>query len=435
MGQQLHKQASLDILSYLPPRDAARIVDIPRFGAIIGARDLTIRTSEMTMDFMIQLATEHTYLTKLTLEIDDNWGNVDQTRDHHLDLPNLTHLVLRSTHMETANNGDVVDGCKPLEDWAPWLNTLDITGLNTHTDVELVWDLFPYLRRLKYFHLTWIAIYLLFDHQTAYDNSTPAKLESLYITMDPYKDFTEISLDCMRWIKFCAVEHPSCALYCMVPKWTAQIEQCFVSLLDDRFRMLPPNSAFSHFHLEVHEIENDRPMPRFFLLERFISNRSTVYVNIKATGIENHHNIKWIGSIVEGLAFCKDIKTIIHLQCATWSDDMNIAMSEIAWLMLGPKHTHMGIHDQLYHKTLHVSVVLSGEITPDIATRWNLLKTQPTLDRDYGIVWDHMLAHKAVTLDMKAGPKNLKVKLRLPPGFTKRKRLESVTDPSAHTID
>jgi hypothetical protein len=426
MGQQLQKPDTSNIVSYLLPREAARMIEIPLFDRFIGARDVTIRTSELTSNFMIMLAREHAYITKLTLEIDDDGRNIDQTRDYHLDLPNLTHLVLRSTRPPDASATHPPPGCKPLNDWAPFLETLDIDDLTTLADVQLVWTLFPNLQHLKHFWLTWMVLYLYHDNQDDLEHIFPQKLEYLHITMRHNMEFSfsETSVYCMQWIKLCAKIHRPCALFCVVPKWTRRLGHSFVNMHDDGMSFLPPNTAFSHFHLEVHELDGDLPMPPFRLLDHFVNEYSSVYLDIKASGIENNRNIRWIKSILEGLDKCENMKTNIRLQCSLWSDDMNATLGEIAVSVL---YLAGSMHDHLFPKTIHFAVSILGGITPDIHRRWTSLLLQDNLSNDNMIRWNHMLKHKAMTFQL-TSPKQHTVKLNLPVGFKRKRELSSEED-------
>ena len=420
MGQSLTKQDTTDILSYLPPRAANRIMEFPMFDRILGPRYLTIWTSKMTTEFMAMAAQKHGHITQLTVEIDDKWGKVDQTRDYHLDFPNLTHLVLCSARH--IRKSETSAHCKPLNDWAQWLDTLDITDLTTHRDLQSVWNLFPFLH-LRHFRLKWIGLYSLYTHNNHHEgmpHTVPMRLDSLHVTMDPMHasmHATQTSVYCMQWIKGCAVNDRSCALHCVVPKWTEGVASCFVEWNnedeDNLIRLLPANSTFAHFHLEVQEIERDAHAG-FFLLQHFVNRDSSVYVDIKATGVENNTSVRCIHDILEGLSVCKDMKTILRLKCSVWTDEMNLWMGYISDLILG--RAKVAMQDGLFHKTLHVTITVSGGAASEIETKLNELKMRDNFDKHTGMLWDNMMKHKALTFNVirEDKPPNLKVKLNLP---------------------
>ena len=350
--QQLNLAHTDDILSFVPPVDQDRLLcrlsGGNAIGRIVGSDPITIQTSEMSSDFMNILFAGHKQLSRLTVEIDDGWCNVDNTRYYNLDFPDLTILVLRSLRRRPSlfttpsplayiERSDPPFVPSPLAHWAPTLQTLDISDVTFPTDAAVVYEMFPDLEQLEHFQIKSQALNLLCEYKGWFQDEFPISVTTLRIIVDPH---VALTLASMRWIQACAVyrswdlgykvvsTRPSMKLYLLVHKWTPALQQKFLDMQqpveDDEIRNDLRFGRFAQFHLDILGFEEDMqhgtPPPDIFY--PFVHTQSAIHINIDVPAILDVSIVNWIQFVIQGLRECKSMTVNINIRCATWNPGM-----------------------------------------------------------------------------------------------------------------
>jgi hypothetical protein len=378
MGQQLNnlnRTHTDDILSFLPQTVTWELLGphgSGTLGQMVGA-DATIQTSQMTGDFMNVLHGQHKQMIRLTIEIDDDWSTIaTNDRAYDWDHPNLTVLVLRSmrhasvnapVHITQETHHPIIERSLssdpilplPLEQWAPKLQTLDVTDVTFPKDVALVWKLFSHLERLQHFQIKSHGLNILCEYRGWSQAEFPVSATTIRIIVDPH---IKMTLDSLLWIKSRAVirsfrrrthrieTKANMKLYFVIHKWTRNVQQGFLDfdkIINENDPMVADVHRFGHFDtfsLDIRGFESNLLLD-FNKFHLFVGIHSEIHININARVNVDVSTIKWIASIVKELLFCKCMTVRVHVRCSTWHTEMIEYVRSIAHAI---HHMHNRTH-------------------------------------------------------------------------------------------